>query len=249
MADMFGINTREIWKLERDLETFAERAIPFATKATVNTTAFQAQAAARSLIHREMINRANADFTARSVQVDKARGLRIDTQAAFVGSTAPYMETQEFGGTTDHRGSNKTVLPTSFSAGQGSSKVRTKLPTRTNELANIRLGKKIKGAVSRRQGAFLRGLLAVRGGNKYVHIPSGEGASSGIYRVWGTEKKNGSFRNVNMRMVYSFRRNAVRIPATPWLKPSVDQVTPLIPLNYRDALIFQRNRLGLFSGR
>jgi len=243
---MLSINFKEIKEFEADLKVFARRAYPFATKGTINGAAFGAQKAAQANVRRSMTTRNR--FTERSIQVEPSRTLRVSRQAATVGSTAPYMEDQEFGGIVAKEGRYGAVIPTSWAANQEGARPRTKLPTRANKLANIQLAKRIRtGKTSRRQEAFLRALLAANQGDKYVLIPGGGRASTGIYRVWGRGRKvKGQYRRIKMKMVYSLRRNPVSVPATPWLGPAVVQVEPTIPRIYLRELKRQAKRHRLF---
>ena len=249
---MFDIDVKDVKRLENELKGFKIRALPFATKATLNKAAFETQTVARQTIKEDMVNRNS--FTVRSIQVDQARTLNIKAQSSIVGSTADYMETQEFGGVTDHLGKHDTVIPTSWAAGQGmKAKPRTRLPRKANNLRNIKLGDKIRrgrstGNMSRRQAAFLRGLLAARQGNKFVFIPGGTDASSGIYRVWGRNKVKGQYRGIKLRMAYRLKDEGSAIPRNPWLKPAVDVVAPQMQRFYGEALAFQLKRHGLFRG-
>ena len=93
---VFKIDDKDIRRLEGDLKAFAERALPFATKNTLNQAAFMAQREAREGVRKTMTMR--NQFTERSIQVDQARTLNIRQQAAIVGFIADYMEVQEFGG-------------------------------------------------------------------------------------------------------------------------------------------------------
>ena len=92
---MFKIDTHNIRQLERDLKTFALKAFPFATRKTLNDAAFQAQRIARVDVKERMILR--NQFTTRSIQVRQTKTLQVSRQKAAVGSTANYMEDQEFG--------------------------------------------------------------------------------------------------------------------------------------------------------
>ena len=47
---MFQVNDKDVKKLERKLRDINERAIPFATRATINEMAFGSQALARTEI-------------------------------------------------------------------------------------------------------------------------------------------------------------------------------------------------------
>lgn len=246
---MFKVDDRQIKRYERDLKTFARKAYPFATKETVNGSAFMAQGFMQEEIRENMVTRNR--FTERGVRVEQTRSLSVPRQAAVVGHIADYMATAEFGGHTERDGEHETVIPTSYAAGQGETQPRTRLPTRANKLANINLRKRLKNdkRMSRRQKVFLTALVAANEGDKYVFIRSGEGgASTGIYRVFGKRKRKGKFTQVRMRMVYRMKREATRIPATPTLKPAVARTIPRQPELYAKALRFQLKRHGLFIG-
>ena len=246
---MLKIDDRDIKEFEADLKTFARRAYPFATKGTINGAAFGTQKQAKADVRNRMTLRNR--FTEQSIRVEQSRTLRVSRQSATVGSIVDYMADQEFGGLKHAGGKYGTVVPTSYAAGQGMNKrPRTRLPTRVNKLANIRLGKKIKrGNVSRRQEAFLRGLIAANQGDKFVFIPGGGGASTGIYRVWGRQKKRGRYTRIRLKMVYSMKRPSTVIPRSPWLGPAVAKIESVIPRIYLREMKRQAKRHNLFRGR
>ena len=65
---MFQINDDDVKQLESDLKTFARRALPFATKATVNGAAFNAQREAKQNVREDMLTRNR--FTEQSIRVE-----------------------------------------------------------------------------------------------------------------------------------------------------------------------------------
>ena len=135
---MFGINDRDIRRLERTLGEMSSRAIPYATRNTLNQNAFAVRAEYQKNIRDDLINRNK--FTERSVRVEQTRSLNIATQRVTVGSIAPYMDEQEFGGTKTAKGKTGVPLATSYSAGQSEgSEPRTRLPRKPNKLQNINL--------------------------------------------------------------------------------------------------------------
>lgn len=244
---MLQIDDKDIKKLENDLKVFAHKAFPFATKNTLNQSAFKAMNIAKQNVRNQMITRNK--FTEQSIRVEQTKTLNTAKQAAYVGSIAEYMEDQEFGGTTSKKGKNKTVLPTSFSAGQDGQIPRTKLPTNVNKLKNIALRRKILHGnfKSKRQKFFIHALLAANEGQKNIYIPGKQNGTGGIYRVWGRLKKKGRFTRVKMKMLYSFRRNPSRIPKNSWLKPSIEETTKYMPEIYKQSLEYQIKRNGLFN--
>lgn len=234
---MFGVDNRDIRELERDLKTFANRAYPYATRQTLNDTAFQAQRIAREDVRNDMVLRNR--FTVQSIQVDQARTLAVSRQAATVGSIADYMEDQEFGATKAKKGSEGVAIATSYSAGQGQdAQPRTRLPRKPNKLANIQLQNKRRRGSSRKQRNLIAIKDAAASGNKFVFLDLGR--RKGIFRVTGGK------RNPKIRMVHDLSNRSVVIPKNPWLKPAFDESLRMLPAFYADALRFQLRRNGLF---
>lgn len=236
--DMFKINDKEIKNFERDLKAFADRAYPFATKNTVNTAAFHAQKTARNDIKVKMVLRNR--HALQSVQVDQANTLKVSRQAAVIGSTADYMEDQEFGTTIVSKGKKGVSIPTGYSAGQEGQSPRTRLPRKPNKLVNIRLKHSRKKLKTRRARNAARLREAASSGHKYIYLDLGR--SEGIFKVIGGK------RNPRIKMIHDLSRKSVSIPRNPWLKPAVDHTAVLIPKFYQSALIFQLKRNGLFKG-
>ncbi len=235
---MFFVNDKEIKKLERDLELFAHRSIPFATKFALNTTARAAQVTAREDVKKEFITR-NA-FTRQSIQFRQAKSLNIRDQESAVGSTAPYMEDQEFGETKLKNSKQGIPLPTSYSAGQAlNANPRTRLPRKPNKLENIRLKKQRKPGKTRRQQNLIAVKQAAQSGQKYVYMDLGR--KQGIFKVVGTKK------TPQIRMIYDLSNQALTIPKRAWLKPAVDKTIPKMPQFYKEALEFQARKHGMFE--
>lgn len=233
---MINVETREIRAFEKDLKAFAKRAYPFATKQTVNGAAFKARGYAQENIRQNMVERNK--YTAGSVRVEQARGLNVDTQAAVVGSVAPYLETQEFGGVKKSKGKSGTPIPTSYSAGQGESQQpRTRLPRKPNKLASIRMrGRARKGSRKQRNVVTVR--AAVAAGQKFVYLELQ--SRRGLFRIIGGR------RRPQIKMVWDLSRPSVVIPRNPWLGPAVERTRADIPGLYRNALVAQLERHGLF---
>jgi hypothetical protein len=233
---MFSVNDEELKQLEADLKTFAAKALPFATKATLNKTAFEARRLWQENIKDDLINRNK--FTMNAVRVEQTKSLRIRDQASVVGSTAPYMGKTESGG-IETGGSGAKAIATSYSAGQGEgSRPRTRLPRKPNKMATIRL-KRVKGAQGRKQRNLLAVKQAAESGNRYAFLDLGK--RKGIFRVMGSKRK------LRVRMVWSMSKRSVRVPATPTLWPAVKATIPRVPELYREALEFQLKRRGLLG--
>lgn len=235
---MFKLDTSELANLESDLKRFAGRAYPFATKQTLNKSAFEARKAIQGEISDKMIERNK--FTGRSIQVEQTRTLNVNRQAAVVGSTADYMADQEFGGVKYKGGKEGTPIPTAYGAGQAmNSKPRTRLPRRANTLQNIQLQKRRGKGITRRQRNLIAIKQAAATGFKFVFLDLGR--KKGIFRVIGGK------RRPKLRMVYDLTEQSVVIPKTPTFAPAVKRTEAKMPGIYRDALLFQLKRHKLFK--
>lgn len=234
---MFAINDRDIKKMEGDLKAFARKALPFATKQTVNRSAFTAQKIARESVREDMTLRNR--FTVQSIQVDQARTLQISRQAAIVGSIADYMEDQEFGGIKSKTGKEGVTISTGYSAGQENAQPRTRLPRKANAMANIALQRRSKKGQNRRQRNLIAIKQAATSGRKYIFMDLGK--RKGIFKVIGGK------RRPRIKMVHDMTKQSVVIPRNPWLLPAVNKTQPMMSRFYKDALTFQLRRLNLFT--
>lgn len=245
---MFNVDDRGIRKLETDLNKFKERAVPFAVRDTLNRTIFDARRESIGKVRTDMVLRNK--FTERSIQVDRARGLNVQTMEAVVGSTLDYMEDQEFGATKTSRGKRGVPIPTTTASGEGEGgRPRRKVPRAANRLARVKLSKRTGGGFkSRKQETFLRIKATVEAGKRFLYLNTGR--KQAIYRVQGRGRvnKQGRITGIKMKMVYDLSRRSVTINRNPWLKPSTDISSERIPEFYRRSLTFQLKRLGLFSG-
>lgn len=233
---MITVDDKQIKKFERDLKTFASRAYPYATRHTVNSSAFKAREIAQDNVRENMVTRNK--WTERSIQVGKTGTLNVQRQAALVGSTAEYMETQEFGGTETSSSGKGVAIPTSYSAGQEGQRPRTRLPRRPNKMAAIQLRKQRKRGTSRAQQNFIAVQEAAASGTKFLYLDLGR--RRGIFRVTGGKRKP------RIKMVHDLTRSSVAIPKNPWLAPAVAEAEKFIPGFYRDALKFQLQRQRIF---
>ena len=236
---MINVDDKDIKKFERDLKAFAHRAYPFATKTTVNTAAFTAQKLARRDVEIKMIQRNK--FTMQSIQVDQARTLDVRRQEATIGSTAAYMEDQEFGATKVKRGAEGVAIPTTYSSGEAmAATIRRRMPRRANTLQAIKLQRKGKRGATRKQQNLIAIREAATSTRKFIFLDLGK--RKGIFKVIGGRRKP------KIRMVHDLTEQVVSIPRNPWLKPVVDTVALQIPGIYKKSLAFQLKRAGLFDG-
>lgn len=244
---MFQIDDKNIKRLERDLSEFAARALPFATRQTLNDTAFATQRIVKADLKRDLTLRNK--FTEQSVRVDQERKqLNIRKQQSTIGSTADYMEDQEFGATKTKGGKTGVSIATSYAAGQQGQRPRTRLPRKVNKLANIRL-RKFKGrtASNRKQQTLFKVQDAVTSGSRVVFLDLGK--RQGIFRVVGGSRrfKRGWPKGARLKMLHDMTRQSVTIPRKPWLMPAVAEASRMLPAFYADALRFQLKRHGLFK--
>lgn len=230
---MLSFDDRQIKRLTADLKTFADKAYPFATRNTLNVAAFDTQNVARVKVRQRMILR-NTN-TIRSIQVEKATGLRVNDQMALVGSTEEYMEQQEFGSIREAK-----PITTSYSAGQMGREPRTRLARPKNKMANIRLRSSRKKGKSRRQRNLIAIREAAKSGRSFVYLELQR--TKGIFKVVGGKK------NPKIRMVHDMSRKTVVVPRNPWLRPAVQVVEKRIHVIHRKSLEFQAKRHGLFEG-
>jgi hypothetical protein len=237
IVGMFNIDDKEIKRFETDLELFSERALPFATRSTINSAAFATQKLARKDLRKEFILRNK--FSEQSIRVNMARSLKISQQASVVGTTAEYLEKQEFGGVKNRTGKEGVPLATSYSSGQPEgSQPRKKLPLSRNKLRNIVLQSKSRRAANRRQRNKVLVKQAAASGSKYIFMNLGR--RKGIFRILGSKK------NPRVKMIYDLSHESTPIHSKPWLKPAVDQTIPRMQEFYREALLFQIKRNNLF---
>ena len=235
---MIKVDLKEIKRFESDLKAFQTRAYPFATKETLNRSAFQARANGQEIIKKKMVLRNR--YILNSVRVDPARTLKVRNQAAVVGSTAPELEDQEFGAIKTKRGSEGIPIPTSYSAGQGQNvKPRTRLPRKANKLSSIKLRKRGKRGISKKQKNIIAIKEAIKTKRKFVYLE--------LKRRRGLFKIVGGKRKARIKMVYDLSNKVVKIPRNPWLLPAVNQVKSVMLLFYRESLIFQLKRHRIFT--
>jgi hypothetical protein len=233
------VDTEQIKQYESDLKTFATRAFPFATKNTLNQAAFSARegyvANARGSM--QMRNK----FTERSMQVEPVRGLNVSRQQAVVGSTADYMEDQEFGATKRKGGKTGVAIPTTTASGEGEGvQPRRRMVSRSRRLGNIALRNSGVGALSRKQKNFVKVRETAKSGRKFVFLETQK--HPGIYRV------TGGVRRPQVKLVWDMSKESVVIPRNPMLAPAVEDAKRIMPFLYQQSLEFQLRRHNLFKG-
>lgn len=234
---MIRIDTEEIKQFESDLKTFASRAYPFATKETINTTALSAREGWVSNVRNQMVLRNK--FTEKSLQVEKARTLNVRNQTAVVGSTADYMEDQEFGTTINKAGKVGVSIPTTVASGEGEgAQPRRRAVPKSRRLGNISLRNNSVKGKTKKQMNFLKIKQTAKSGRKFVFLDLRK--HPGIYRV------TGGVRRPQIKLIHDMSKESVVVPRNPTLAPAVEDAKRVMPFIYREALIFQLKRQRLF---
>ncbi len=223
----FDADLKDLGRLQKDLNTFSKKSVPFAMRKALNETAFLG----RKLWKREMGQRfvLRNKFTAGSLRVQKVkRGNDPDQMFSMIGSISPYMGLQEAGGTKKGK-TGAVAIPTAVAAGQAlGSQPRTKVVRRPNRMPNINLDKRIRsGSKSQRNAANVQ--QAARLKRKYALIER-EGGKTAIVRVTGRKK-------LNVKMVWDLSRKSVRIKPEPTLQPTLVRLQQLRPAIHRRAII------------
>jgi len=236
---MFRIDDKETKRLEKHLGVLKDRAFPFATKETLNRTAFVAQKMYKRNIQRKLITRNK--YTEQSIRVEMAKGLNIRNQMSVVGSTADYMEDQEFSGTKRKTGKHGVAITTSFASGEGrGAQPRKRLAKKKNKMRNIKLKNKKRVAKTAKQALLFKVQDAVTSGNRTI-FHRFTNSRQGILRVVGGRKgfKRGWPKGAKLEMIQDLSKATVFIPKTPLLKPAYEKATKQMPRIYRDSLRYQ----------
>ncbi len=242
-----SVDTSDFDRFERDLGSFAKRAVPFAIRTTLNNAAFTTAKVAKAHVMADMINRNT--WTIRSIRIEKARGTQVHNMQAVVGSTEQYMADQEFGTTKKAKGKHGTPITMSYASGEGEgTQPRRKLATKWNKIRNIQLMKTKKTGKNRKQQNIISIAEAAKAGRRYVFLDLGK--TKGIARLKGSlakgPKSKGGKYTPEIKWVQDLSNRSVLIPKNPWLKPSVDKVRPAMKLMYFKALQHQVKRQRLF---
>ena len=236
---MLTIQDDQIKQFESDLKTFAARAYPFATKETLNTTALSAREGYVANARNQMTLRNK--FTESSLRVEKVRGLNVSRQFAVVGSTAPYMEEQEFGGTKRKGGKTGVPIPTTMASGEGEGvQPRRRVVPKARRLSNIALRNKGIKALNKKQMNMLKVKETAKSGRKFVFLETRR--HPGIYRV------TGGVRSPQVKLIWDMSKESVVVPRNPMLAPAVKDAERIMPFVYKGALEFQLKRQNLFRG-
>ncbi|HET9954161.1 MAG TPA: hypothetical protein VFQ61_06640 [Polyangiaceae bacterium] len=227
---MISVDLKDVEKLERDLQLFARKSLPYAASSAANNMAFTARKTWVSEIESTMVLRNR--YTLNSLRVEKAspRGT-VESIQAVLGSLAPYMAEQESGAA--HQIGNRTAIPTSAAAGQQGAKPRTKPVRAPNRLKAIALAPRShKGPRKQRNAISMR--LALAQGKRFVFLELAKGR--GLFRITGAKRKP------KVQMVWDFSRGSRPIPKNPTLGRTVSSIQGQGLTFYHEALIEQAKR-------
>lgn len=226
----FTVNAVQVRQFEDKLRRLNSKGIRFAEIETVNRAAFETMKDTRQQLGGKMVLR-NA-WTKRSILVRKANRTTVE---AAVGSTQPYMETQELGGTEDATGANGVAIPTSVASGEGrGAKPRKRQVRKPNKVSNITLAGRARSS-NRKQRNAIAVKKAISTGKRFIFLELQR--RKGLFRVFGGK------RNPRVEMIQDLSRKSVSIPRNPWLMPVARQQVQQLPRYYRDALQRQLKRL------
>lgn len=229
---MIEVKFRNLDRLVRDLKTFAEKAVPHAVRNSLNRQAIATRKEWGKQVRKEFTLRNK--WTERTLMVERVRGTNDPGRMfAVVGSTAPYMATQEFGGTKRGGGKHGAAVPTGYAAGQMGARPRTKLVRGPHKLGRITLAKGAKRG-NRRQRNAIAMAQARRRGSKFVFLE--------LERKKGLFRLTGGKRNPQVRMVWDTSRKSLRIPKAPTLQITLKRMQPSLEAIHAGAFKQQLER-------
>lgn len=237
MTDHFRLSDHTIRELAKKLEAFGH-AIPIACQQTLNRMAFQGRAYAQEIIGEKMILR--NQWTARSVQVDQAKGLDMRAQRAVLGSTEPYMATQEFGGGETAKGKHGVPIPTTYSSGEAQGAIpRRKVTRRSSKYGLSKMRIMPPGHGWGAQGVAMQIHAAVKAKRSFVFLDLGR--TKGIFRVTrhGKEYTDKGISTARIKLLWDLSHKTTHISAHRWLEPAADRARKDGPLFAREALLGQ----------
>jgi hypothetical protein len=214
---MLKIDSKAVQSLVLKLDAVRSKAIPFAVRQALNDQVFAARKRWRTEMGGAFILRNR--WTLGSIRVEKAKGRDVRTMAATIGSLAPYLGEQEFGGSHPDRG-----IPTGPAAGQEMGQVpRTRTVRGPYKLSSrLRSGAK-KGRKK-------------RGKTRLIYLETGK--AKGVFKVWGRGKKGGRV------LLWDLGHPHITVHAKPTLGPTVDAIERRAPKYYARAFLRELRRAG-----
>ena len=242
---MILVDVRELHGLEKQLQTFAARALPFATRQTLNQAVYDTRLGYQREMRDELTLRNK--WTEGSAKFEPTRTLDISRQHASVGSVLDYMSTQEDGGYVHGAQGHSKPVPTAFARVSGQ---RARMVKQANRMRAIALAATGYRGQSVKQRILVAVRVAVQTGRRHVYLDLG--SSKGIFRVMGGTNdglKRGWVQGAKLRRVWDMSKDAVRVPRHALLSVATNTTADRLPWLYREALVVQLRKHGLLGYR
>jgi hypothetical protein len=233
------VELKDFDRLQRDLQTFARKAVPYATRAALTSSAFAARQAWQAEIRGSFTLRNK--FTERSIRVEKATGLVLGSMQATTGSVTDYLDEQESGATI--RGGKHKPIPAPAAAGlKAGSSSRPRLVRAGNKLGALNALKqgKPRGNTSKKRRNASAIAQAIAKGNKVALLERKKGGR-GLFAIAGGKRK------VRMRMLWDMSRGSVKVKPEPTLQRSLARISSKLEGIHYDALVTQLRRNRVFG--
>jgi hypothetical protein len=209
------VDVGDFGDLSKMLGKLAKRGIPYAARNAVNGCAFEARKAWLGRSSSDLVLRNT--FTQRSMRIDKATGTKVEGMKAELGSTSPYMGTQEEGGDVGPRSGAHRPIPTTSSAGQGlKRRPRTRPVQGKNLQSALTVGSRPQG--SNRRYRNMLAVVAAAAGNGIAYLDLGK--RKGLFRVVGLK------RRIKITMLWDLSRPRVHLKGTHTLEKALVDAAP-----------------------
>lgn len=220
---LLHVDLKELKKLEKHLEKLKKKALPYATKDTVNSMAFEAQRVWKQALPQKATLR-NA-YTQSSIRVDQAKSLDISTQQAVVGSIAKHVALLERG--QKFRGRKKHGAPVPTLAARGGQKAN--LVRKPNSLAAIKF-KRANGRTRSQKNAVAVS-QARKQGKGFAFLESSKG-TKGIFAIGKTKRSK-------LKKLWDLSKKSIKSAPRPTMPMAASAARARGPGFYREALIRQ----------
>lgn len=233
------ISLRGLDEMQRELETMAKRAVPYAARDMLNSLAF----AGRKIWQDEMrasLTLRNA-WTTRQALVQKASGTRMPEMQSVLGHTEDYMLRMEYGA-GEHAKRGGVFIPTETAAGQAKGSLRAGRKRAVRKSLIIKVLGKVKRqprSLSRKARNARAIREAIRDGSRLAYLEMER--KRGIYIIKGGRKRP------DVRKLYDLTRPFVPMPRIPTLQRTIDRTMTQAPSIGLAAVMRQLDRLRIGS--
>lgn len=215
-----------------DMAKMRAKAVPYAIKNALNTAAFETRSIWQRELKSTFTNRNT--FTVNSVRVEQATTTKLE---ARTGTVAPWLKTQEEGGTV-HAKRRVVAIPGPSAAGQaaGSGK-RTRLVAGRFKLGAVQVPHPSAHGGRRQQNAIA--IAVARKQGKTVVLLSRPRGGKGLFSISGGKRK------LKTRLLYDVSRGSVRVKPEPTLERSIAQVKPKLEHMMQASMTQQMQRFSI----